>query len=172
LSNDNQDNNEHDSNAKDGENPGVILPPPLILLAFLVTGAILQFLVPVTFLAPFAWWNSQFLLGSAISLAAFGLAIWGVRIFSAAGTNVATHKAALKVVKGGPYRFTRNPMYMGMQLLLIGVGIMFSAEWNLILWPLFFAILKYGVVLREERYMRNKFGDEYIDLLKRTRRWL
>ncbi len=154
------------------ENPGVIFPPPLILLSFLVAGALLQFIFPLGVFAPFSIFSLQFFDGLAIILVGIGLALWGVKTFSKAGTNVATHQAALLVVVDGPYKFTRNPMYMGMQILLIGVGIMFSSEWFLLLWPIFFLILRFGVVAREERYMREKFGEQYVALLNSTRRWI
>ncbi|MCF6327080.1 MAG: isoprenylcysteine carboxylmethyltransferase family protein [Devosiaceae bacterium] len=163
----NQNNESHDD-----ESPGVIFPPPLILLTFLAAGALLQFIFPLALLAQFSVGSPQFFIGLAIILSGIGLAIWGVRTFSKAGTNVATHKAALLVVVDGPYKFTRNPMYMGMQILLVGVGIMFSSEWFLLLWPVFFLILRFGVVAREERYMRDKFGEQYVALLNKTRRWI
>jgi len=168
----NQNNESHDDESPDNESPGVIFPPPLILLTFLAAGSLLQFIFPLSLLAPFSVGSLQFYGGLAIMLSGIGLAIWGVRTFSKAGTNVATHQAALLVVVGGPYKFTRNPMYMGMQILLVGVGIMFSSEWFLLLWPVFFIILRFGVVAREERYMKDKFGEQYVALLNNTRRWI
>lgn len=171
--NDGKQNNENPNNeSPDNESPGVIFPPPLILLAFLLGGALLQFIFPLSFFAPINVGSLQFFAGLAIILVGIALAIWGVRTFSKAGTNVATHQAALLVVTHGPYKFTRNPMYMGMQILLVGVGIMFSSEWFLLLWPIFFLILRFGVVAREERYMRDKFGEQYVALLNSTRRWI
>jgi len=167
-----QDGKNHNDGKQNNESPGVIFPPPLILLAFLVVGTVLQFIFPLSFFAPFNVGSLQFLGGLAIILAGIALAFWGVRTFSKAGTNVATHQAALLVVTHGPYKFTRNPMYMGMQILLVGVGIMFSSEWFLLLWPIFFLILRFGVVAREERYMRGKFGEQYVALLNSTRRWI
>lgn len=154
------------------ESPGVIFPPPFILLFFLMAGTLLQFAFPLEIFAPFTLGSLQFLAGLVIISGGIGLAFWGVRTFSKAGTNVATHKAALLVVSDGPYKFTRNPMYLGMQILLIGTGIMFSSEWFLLLWPMFFLVLRFGVVAREERYMRKKFGAQYVALLNRTRRWI
>ncbi len=165
-------NEKNQKNEDPNDNPGVIMPPPLILLGFLVAGAGLEFLAPLSLLPPFRPGSPMFIGGLGIIVLAIGLALWAIRTFSRAGTNIPTHKAALGVVSEGPYRFTRNPMYMGMQILLIGVGVMFSSEWHIISWPLFFMILKYGVVLREERYMEKKFGDEYRELLERTRRWI
>jgi len=167
-----QDNKNQNSESLNNESPGVIFPPPLILLIFLASGALLQFIFPLALLTPFSIGSLQFLAGLVIILSGIGLAFWGVRTFSKAGTNVATHQAALLVVVDGPYKFTRNPMYMGMQILLVGVGIMFSSQWFLLLWPIFFLVLRFGVVAREERYMEQKFGDQYVALLNKTRRWI
>ena len=90
----------------------------------------------------------------------------------AAGTNIDPAKPALAIVRGGPYRFTRNPMYLALCLLQIALGF-FLNDWITLLFviPLFF-VLHYGVVLREERYLTAKFGEPYLQLKREVRRWL
>ena len=76
------------------------------------------------------------------------------------------------VVETGPYRFTRNPMYLGMVIIQIGLCLTFSLDWLIFLTPILWAALHFGVVLREEAYLEAKFGAPYQHFKGRTRRWL
>nr|WP_239113369.1 isoprenylcysteine carboxylmethyltransferase family protein [Shimia biformata] len=100
------------------------------------------------------------------------LAISGDRAFKAAGTNVDPRQAALTLVRTGPFRVTRNPMYLGMVLLQLGLALTFSLDWALLGAVCVWLILHFGVVLREEAYLVSRFGDAYRDYLSETRRWL
>ena len=100
------------------------------------------------------------------------LAISAGRAFSAAGTNVDPAKPALAIARSGPYRFTRNPMYLGMVCLISGLGLFFSLDHVIFIAPILFLTLHYGVVLREEAYLAEKFGADYEALKANTRRWL
>src|SRR5437868_13518783 len=89
-----------------------------------------------------------------------------------AGTNVNPAKPALTIVRGGPFRFTRNPMYLALCFLQIALGF-FLNDWIPLLFVIpLFLILHYGVVLREERYLTAKFGEPYLQLKREVRRWL
>jgi protein-S-isoprenylcysteine O-methyltransferase Ste14 len=89
-----------------------------------------------------------------------------------AGTNVNPAEPALTIVRGGPYRFTRNPMYLALCLLQVALGF-FLNDWITLLFVVPFAlIMHYGVVLREERYLTAKFGEPYLELKRAVRRWL
>jgi protein-S-isoprenylcysteine O-methyltransferase Ste14 len=89
----------------------------------------------------------------------------------AAGTNVAPAKPALTIVRGGPFRFTRNPMYLALCLLQVALGF-FLNDWFTLLFVVPLAlILHYGVILREERYLTAKFGEPYLQLKRQVRRW-
>lgn len=72
----------------------------------------------------------------------------------------------------GPYRFTRNPMYTGMALILLGTGIATNSGWMLAVVPFFLGVLHFAVIQHEERYLERKFGAEYATYRKRVRRWL
>ena len=93
-------------------------------------------------------------------------------MFKRAGTHVEPHKPSLVLVEGGPYRLTRNPMYLGLILVLVGCGFVASLDWALPLVIPFGLVLHHGVVLREERYLGAKFGAPYRAYLDSTRRWL
>lgn len=151
--------------------PGVIAPPPLIYLGFLILGLALEFLVVRTqgldMPASLRWTVvALFLLAGAGAITAAALR------FRRAGTPAPPWQPATAFVAQGIYRFTRNPMYLGMTLIYCAIAVAANAPvvfWMLI--PLSMTI-HYGVVLREERYMAAKFGQPYIDYANTVPRWL
>ncbi len=150
------------------DHPGVVAWPPLIFLACAGVGALLHFLVPVRVLR----YSVSLAAGVCLAVVAAALAIWAGRVMKAAGTNVRPDRPALTVVTSGPYRFTRNPMYLSLGLLQLAVGLILDG-----LIPILFVvplalILHYGVVLREESYLERKFGDSYVVFKKHVRRWI
>ena len=72
----------------------------------------------------------------------------------------------------GPYRFTRNPAYLGMALTYVGIALLSSAVWVLLPLPLVLAVIDRGVIAREERYLQRKFGEEYLSYKRTVRRWV
>ena len=103
--------------------------------------------------------------------AALALLIGASGRFRKAGTDVRPWQPTTAIVVTGPYRWTRNPMYLGMAWLYVAAAL-WADSWLpiFLLWPLL-ETLKHGVILREERYLRDKFGDEYIRYQERVRRW-
>ena len=89
-----------------------------------------------------------------------------------AGSNVPTNRPTTTIVESGPYRFTRNPIYLGMFLGLIGLAIAFDNLWLLMLLVPFALIIRYKVVAREEAYLERTFGDVHHGYRSRVRRWL
>jgi len=156
----------HDPN----DHPGVIALPPLIFAGILAIAIGLEYLFPVGVL-PAAWTTWTTVLGGVIILAGMGLAIGGLIAFKRAGTNIEPRKPALVLVEAGPYRFTRNPMYIGIVSVMVGTSLIGSIDWGLPLAVILWLILKHGVVLREEAYLRKKFGAPYEEYLARSRRW-
>lgn len=151
--------------------PQIVFFPPLLFFGTLIFAVLLEFLLPLKVLPVFAG-NAAMFIGAAIMALAVSLAVSGVRNFKASATNVNPRQPALNLVTGGPYRFTRNPMYLGMTMFQPGAGLAFSLEWSFVLTPLLFAALHYGVVLREETYLSRKFGAPYDEFRASTRRWL
>ena len=151
------------------DRPGVVAPPPLIFLAFLALALLVHFwLWPVpTGLSGSLRQASAALLASA----ALALLIGASGRFRKAGTDVRPWQPTTAIVVTGPYRWTRNPMYLGMAWLYVAAAL-WADSWLpiFLLWPLL-ETLKHGVILREERYLRDKFGDEYIRYQERVRRW-
>ena len=147
----------------------VLIRPPLAWALAVIAGLVLDWLAPLPFL-PEDW--PAGLLGAVVFVLALALAIWAIDTMTRAGTNVPTNRPTTAIVESGPYRFTRNPIYLGMFGGLIGLGIAFDNPWLLLLMALFALVIRYGVVAREEVYLERMFGDAYRGYRRRVRRWL
>jgi len=145
----------------------VIAPPPLIYALPLLAGLLLNHFRPQAVLPP-AWAH---LLGPLIVLLGFG-ALPAVLAFRRAGTHPQPWRPATALVVTGPYRFSRNPMYVGATLFYIGVSLWVNSLWPLLLLPVVLVIMSRGVIAREEAYLERRFGDEYRSYRSRVRRWL
>ena len=152
------------------DHPKVIAFPPLIFGVFIVAGYALSAVLP-GFLPPAGtgWLTA---LGALLIGGALIIAFSGIYHFKKAGTHVEPFKPTLTIVTKGPYRFTRNPMYLGLILMLAGAGVIFSLDWALVMAVPLALVLHWGVVLREEAYLTAKFGAAYTDYLAMTRRWV
>jgi protein-S-isoprenylcysteine O-methyltransferase Ste14 len=147
----------------------VIIPPPLAWGLAIVARLALKWLVPLPFLPadlPTGW------LGAIVFVLALALGVWAIVTMTRAGSNVPTNLPTTTIVESGPYRFTRNPIYLGMFLVLTGLAIAFDNLWLLVMLLPFALVIRYGVVAREEAYLERKFGDVYLDYRSRVRRWL
>src|SRR5262249_23694646 len=145
----------------------VVVRPPLAWGFALIAGLALNWLVPLPFLpadVPKGW------LGAMVFVAALTLAAWAIATIARSGSNVPTNLPTTTVVRSGPYRFTRNPVYLGMFLGQIGLAIAFDNLWLLVTLVPFALIIRYGVVAREEVYLGRKFSDVYRGYCSRVRR--
>jgi protein-S-isoprenylcysteine O-methyltransferase Ste14 len=151
----------------------VIIRPPLAWALAVLAGLVLDWLVPLPFLPadlPARWPRSM--LGALVFVLAVALAVWAIVAMTRAGSNVPTNRPSTTIVEGGPYRFTRNPIYLGMFAGQIGLAIAFDNLWLLMMLAPFALVIRYGVVAREEAYLERKFGDVYRGYRLRVRRWL
>ncbi|MDO1559221.1 isoprenylcysteine carboxylmethyltransferase family protein [Brevundimonas sp. 2R-24] len=150
--------------------PGVIAPPPLIFAAFLLAGWTIDRLLGSLGLPI----ETPVRNGAAVGLIVLGLLLemWAGGFFRRAGTNVIPYKPATVLVTDGPYRFSRNPMYVGFTITYLGLAIGLGSRWALLLLPVCLLVMTWGVILREERYLEGKFGQAYLDYRGRVRRWL
>jgi protein-S-isoprenylcysteine O-methyltransferase Ste14 len=147
----------------------VIVRPPLAWVLAVVAALALDWLVPLPFLPadlPAGW------LGAMVFVLALALLAWAIVTVTRAGSNVPTYQPTISIVESGPYRFTRNPIYLGMVLGLIGLAIAFDDIWLLLMVVPFALVIRYGVVAREEAYLERKFADVYRGYRSRVRRWL
>lgn len=153
------------------DTPGLPHLPPTYPIAFLLLAIVLEFVLPLRFLASPSVLSFQTLVGVLLTCG-FGLNIWAFQHMKAAGTNPEPFKPTTRIVESGPYRFTRNPMYLGFILALAGISLIVALEWGLIAVPFLWLVLDRVVVRREEAYLSRKFGPTYAALLERTRRWI
>jgi len=147
----------------------VIIRPPLAWGLAVIAGLALNWLVPLPFLPtdlPAGW------LGAMVFVLALGLFAWAIVTITRAGSNVPTNLPTAIIVDNGPYRFTRNPIYLAMFLGLIGLAIAFDNIWLLMTLVPFALVIRHGVVAHEEVYLERKFGDVYRGYRSRVRRWL
>jgi protein-S-isoprenylcysteine O-methyltransferase Ste14 len=148
--------------------PGVITLPPLIPLGALALAFVLD-----------AVWNlslfpepAQYVIGALLIITSLAILTAGVLEFRRAGTNVEVYKPSTVLVTSGVYKYSRNPLYISMVLLQAGIGVAADNPWVLILLIPTMALIRYGVIAREERYLERKFGDEYRRYKASVRRWL
>jgi protein-S-isoprenylcysteine O-methyltransferase Ste14 len=151
--------------------PGVIAPPPLIALATLVLGLLLDWLLPVYVLATLLGSWTRGFVGGLLVAGSAALGIAGRQRFIEAGTNVNPWKPSTQLATAGVYRYVRNPMYAGLMVMVGGFGIAFASDWTLVLLVPMALVLRNGVVLREERYLEAKFGEDYRRYKASVRRW-
>ena len=108
----------------------------------------------------------------AVWFAGFILAVGAIRQFQQAGTEVPTDTRTRALVETGIYCYSRNPIYIGAHIGLIGTAIAFNSVWVLLMLIPFYVIIRYGVIAREETYLERRFGDDYRAYKSRVRRWL
>jgi protein-S-isoprenylcysteine O-methyltransferase Ste14 len=150
------------------DNAGVIAPPPLLFLVTALAGGAAHFLFPID-LSPHL---ALRIAGAGLALTAGGLATRAWIQMATAGTNVRPDKPTTAIVASGPYRFTRNPMYVSLCLLNLGIGLLWCDLVPIALTLPFAVVLQAGVIAREERYLEAKFGEAYTAYRRRVRRWL
>jgi len=154
-----------------GENGAdVRFPPPLVWLGGVILGLIIQYFVMVVMFpiprdARFAMSGVLIGLGIGVAVAARGL-------FKRTGQSVRPWDPTPELIFDGPYRFTRNPMYVGLTLLEIGLGLLLNNVWVSALALPALAIVHFIAVLPEEKYLSDKFGDSYRTYLGRVRRYI
>ena len=145
---------------------GVIAPPPLIFLAGLVAGFILDHVLASPALRP------QVAVGLALLGLGFVLMFLGLHEFQKAGTAYQPYKPTARIITTGPFRFSRNPLYLSLTLICAGFALALGSFWSLALLAPVLIVIRYGVIAREERYLEAKFGDTYLAYKRSVRRWL
>src|SRR5262245_44976337 len=140
------------------DRPDIIAFPPFIFATVAGVSVVGHFLFPIRVINYFVSASA----GAFLAVCAALLAIWAERTMKAVGTNVRPDQPTLAIVRGGPYRFTRNPMYLSLCLLQLAIGLLCDGWIPVGATVVLLLILHFGVVLREERYLEQKFGETYL----------
>lgn len=147
--------------SKASDSAGVIAPPPLIALAAMVVGLILDHWLPIGAVEALAPRAFRLALGAILLIVAGIVAGRAIRGFRAARTHVEPWKPATALVTSGVYAKTRNPMYEALGFVVLAVALAAASDWTLVCGVIAAIVLHYGVVMREETYLLAKFGDRY-----------
>ena len=150
------------------DSAGVVVPPPIVYALGFGIGYALDRFKP----APVAVGGARILLGWVFAGAGVALAASAIVLFRRAGTSPVPIQPTTALVVRGPYRFTRNPMYVGLAALYAGVTLLINSVWPLLLLPVVLGVIRWAVIAREEAYLERKFGDAYRAYTTRVRRWL
>jgi protein-S-isoprenylcysteine O-methyltransferase Ste14 len=120
------------------------------------------------FSTPERYWVGGLIVVGAI----FGLGLWSVVLFRRTGQSENPWKPTPQIVERGPFRISRNPMYLQLVLVCVGVAVILMNLWILVLTPLCVWLLQRFAILPEEAYLERKFGDTYLAYKRKVRRWL
>lgn len=142
--------------------------PPVYLVLSMLAMAVLHLALPVVQLIgePYRY------AGALLIVLAAALGFWGVFLFRRARTGVVPFTEATTLVTGGPYRFTRNPMYLGMAGILVGTAIALGSLTPWLVLPAFMRVIAERFIVREEAMLERAFGEPYSNYRAVVRRWL
>ena len=151
---------------KGGPLPG-LLRPPIIFLSAILLGIALNRVWPLPFMP-----STLGLLGPVVTVGAVLLFLLSLREFRAAGTSVRGTKRTTTIVRTGPYRFSRNPIYVSFALLVLGLSVWLNDLWLLVTLVPAVGFIAAVVIPREERFLERNFHDDYSSYQATVRRWL
>jgi len=153
--------------ARDGAN--VWFPPPALYAGAVLLGIALQWLWALGFVRGS---TLRIVLGAALISAGVALLVGAFSVFRRIGQHPDPRKPTPIIARDGPYRLTRNPMYVGLSLIQLGLGIALENAWIVMLLVPVVILIHYGAILPEERYLERKFADEYTSFKASVRRWI
>jgi protein-S-isoprenylcysteine O-methyltransferase Ste14 len=145
--------------------------PPAIYLAGLGLAYVAHLAWPAA-IAPDAFVGIGRVIGGVFVALWLIVGIWAMVSFWQIGTTPLPTRPTLALAIRGSYRFTRNPMYLGLAFMQVGVAFLMNSAWPLATLLLVLWIVRYAVIKREERYLEAKFGAEYLCYKAKVRRWL
>lgn len=146
---------------------GVLLPPPLLYAGALLLVLALDWVWPVAVLAGSAgaW------VGSVLLVVGLALNLWGAITMKKARTPINPYQPVADVVATGPFRLTRNPLYVGLNLMFLGISFLINSLWGILVLVPVLVVMHYGVILREERYLETQFGEAYREYCRNVGRY-
>jgi len=146
---------------------GRILPPVYFLLALIAMVA-LHYVVPIAQLihSPFRY------TGIVLVVSAIALVLWAAVLFQRAGTTIKPFQKSSALITRGPYRITRNPMYVGMVGALLGIAVLLGSVAPFLVVSTFAALIQSKFIRAEEAALERTFGSVFLDYKSKVRRWL
>lgn len=152
--------------------PGILVPPPLIyFVGFLVALGLDRWVLELA-AVPRGRGPLQLRAGWLLVAVGFAVMAWGLVTLVRHRTTFHPDREANRLVVAGPYRYSRNPIYVGMTGVYAGAALLVNTFWAIVLLPIALIIVRTQVIRREERYLAGKFGEDYSEYCRRVRRWL
>lgn len=159
-------------NGQQGDAAAVRVFPPVVALVTILLGVFLDSTwspgIELRIPAPLRYWVGGVIAGGAFLL----LGAWSVFLMRRSGQSELPWKPTPSILSHGPYRITRNPMYLMLVLMCVGFAVMLANIWILILLPACIFVLQRYAILPEEEYLERKFGETYLAYKRRVRRWI
>jgi protein-S-isoprenylcysteine O-methyltransferase Ste14 len=156
------------SNQPIPDKAGVIIFPPLLYFIVLVAGLAISYIFSYKFLSP----DFAFPIGGVLLIAGFAILFRAARTFVKNNNPVNPSGSTQLIISSGIYQYTRNPMYLGLTMIFMGISILTNAWFSFVLLPPLLMIVQKGIIEREEKYLTRKFGNEYLNYKSKVRRWL
>ncbi len=153
------------------DNPGVIAPPPLIFLSGLFLGGLIHWFNPF-YVLPLEYLIFTRIAGIILIMLGLGIILNAKVKMKKAETNIEPWKPTNSIITDGIYSFSRNPVYLAMLVAYFGFMLIFNSLWFLPTLILVLFTMHFGVILREEKYLETKFGEEYTNYKNSVRRWI
>lgn len=144
-------------------------PPPLVMILLIFIGRLIQQFWPLEIDSTS---DRSRILGAILIPVSLLLILKCAKKFRDAGTHIEPWKSTSSLQRNGPYRFSRNPIYLGLSGMSLGFALVFNSVWVLMGALGMILFLNFYVIPKEEAYLRTKFGTTYTDYLKRVRRWI
>lgn len=154
--------------SSESDRPNVLAPPPLLFCGALALGLAVHLAFPVPLLprGPAGW------LGVLLVLTSIPIGVSALRALVRAKTAIDPRKPTTAIVTEGAFRFSRNPIYLSLLLLYLGLASLINSLWILLCALPLIVVLQRGVVEREERYLERRFGEKYLGYKNRVRGWI
>src|SRR5690349_15063198 len=150
------------------DHANVRIPPPILALLHIIAAFLLARLIPLPFIAP----SIVKYIGFALVVIGFLLGLGAALTFRRARTTLDPYHPVSSIVTSGIYSFSRNPIYLGFLLMVIGIPLVGGTYWGIILAPIFILLCNRLVIEHEEAYLAKKFGQTYLNYKSGVRRWL
>lgn len=150
------------------DHPDLPVLPPVIFGAALLAALVFEIFAGGNLFR----FGAQLAIGVLLMSLGAGVLSWCFSLFVNEGTNIVPTKPTTALIDAGPYAYSRNPIYLAMCCVYLGLTVLFDIIWGFAFFPLVIVAVNFLVIAREEAYLEEKFGQKYRDYCARVRRWL